>query len=241
MRVFGRRAVHMSNLQVHRSSCSQTQADHDELLYNSVPGFLQLPLKAERLGPMETCLVQGGRTRNPWFTMGMGGEDHSLFVWHNERTILPSNSWIEVSHVGTPESGSHNNNDLESANYWTYYMPGTNFWMYTGRLLALHGHDDLLARYPMPQTGSRRTRARFLYEDPVALNYAFGQARLEGFDTVEFVYHADQGCGNNWMEVIFLNVSGNSVCPQGITTRTGESGDRLCDCVNLANTARCAQ
>lgn len=211
-------------------TCSISYVRDTDLLYNQFVEPWRGALRHWHLGPSATCLKQGGRARNSWYTMGMGWGDRSSFVWHGERFALSDHQWIEVSHVGTAPA-SLNNYELERDVMWTYYMPGTNFWLFTGKLLVLHGHNELLARYSVS--------GRSLHEDATALRRAFASARRDGYDAIQFVFHSDQGCGNSWMEVVFLHESGNEVCAAA-NARTGIAAERVCKCIDVANTARCS-
>lgn len=86
----------------------------------------------------------------------------------------------------------------ETGGYWTYHSPGSGVWVNTGNSIALSQHDDLDRKY------------------------------WKRFDSVQFMHHVDQNCGNSGIEVVFPHFEGKFAC--GPVMRAGWNASRPCKC-----------
>jgi len=122
------------------------------------------------------------------------------------RSPFPNNTWIEVTHCAERRSHkfpyrAHDGKALEQGETWFYYRPGSGIYYNTGPRTAWFNHHKV--------------------KDPVCNHTCL---RDQGFTSVQYLYHADQHCGNVGIEVVDLTSSGIECMPK---TVGGASGGTL--------------
>ena len=128
-----------------------------------------------------------------------------------ERNLLSTRVWLDDARYGmvfhsdrtalpnyTWIEVTHCVRETETGGYWTYHSAGSGVWVNTGRTKAVQQHEDIQS------------------ED------------LARLDTVQFLRHSDQNCGNSGIEVLFPHYQGKHAC--GPPMRSGWNASRPCHC-----------
>ena len=144
------------------------------------------------------------------------------------RGPLPSGSWAEITHC-LPESGR---SYIEKGDIWYYYSKGSGIYLYLGRTEAFCLHKDALRRFGIDPKASCRT----CHKQYPAL---FQAARAAGVDTLQFMYHSDQNCGNMAIEIVDVR-NGTTTCPTNPPLRRGWRASTPCECQRVHGCISCA-
>jgi hypothetical protein len=148
-------------------------------------------------------------------------------VWlkSSERRSLPAHSWVEVSHCASA---------YERSGTWFYHTRGSGVFVYTGATRAFSQHDEafllLLGVRNGSSTGALGHKLR-IKRDSVMWRALRTRALELGLQSLQFLHHADQRCGNMATELLLLfDVGGGFPCEPRWQLRTGLHASRGCTC-----------
>ena len=143
--------------------------------------------------------------------------------WDTSRVAIPAGTWTEVSHCAHPTEISYH---AEATTALFYPTPGSGVYLNVGQTVAFRTHAEAVHRF------------LGVYDDCYECDGYFDAvgrvARREGFDSVQFLGHDDQSCGNVAVEVMVLGVNGLVPCPN-VTLRRGLYASEACHCVPRAS------
>lgn len=156
----------------------------------------------------------------------------SLYVYkHPPYTALFPHTWIEVAHCVDKHI-----QQTEEVGCWFYYLPGTGIYFNLGVTIAFQDHDDaalyfLDKRCPDTECSGKVFTAMFT------------EAKKRGYDSVQFLHHADMRCGNTAIEVVDVHGRGSdSCCGHPLSFRRGWKGKgSVCRCDSTASCLNCGE
>ena len=141
----------------------------------------------------------------PWLSM----------LLHPHKESIPSNSWVEITHVSLPR---------EKESMWFRVNSGTGIWFNTGRTISFRNYKEA-HRYFKSEKGTKLEK--------LALNTAY--------DSIQFLdcdgysnnccrhHHLGPRCFN--IEIMALNLRGSSACGgKPNVFRSGWNASKPCDC-----------
>lgn len=179
----------------------------------------------------------GKTNAGQWYkTMTSAGSEASWsnWIWNPNLSApqdfgagLPSDVWVEVHHKSFSVDGSAT---------WLYYAAGSGIWAWLGNTQAYPDHKEAVADIMGKQCGGECSgEFEKLYE----------AMRIQGRDTIQFLYHDDMNCGNGAIEIVDPAGSGKHPCGQDMSGLTrfkagwGASADCICDNSAKDNTLNC--
>jgi hypothetical protein len=133
------------------------------------------------------------------------------------------NAWVEVIH----HKETH-----ESWASWNYIMKGSGVWVNVGKTVVYQQHVDCA----LDILGVNVDPDYDTFEEICAA------AREKQYDSIQFLSHADQECGNGAAELVLLHGTGTYAC-QGLgedDIRVGWTHDRPCKCNDDEPTLNCS-
>lgn len=155
---------------------------------------------------------------------------------------LPDQALVEVTHCSDREARAN-----EAYANWMYRADGSGIWFNVGRTLAVGTHPELVARV-LPAQSCPDDECVSLF------GAAFAAAAKEGYDSVQFLRHADQRCSASQgsqpggkslaHEIVDLRGDGRFACgtedARLTKYRAGWRGSKACECTNELPCANCA-
>lgn len=182
--------------------------------------------------PSKNCPTKAG---DYYWRMTPLQAPYHTWIWNPDIFVaLPDDAWVEVTHQKFHD---------EIRGAWLFYAPGSAIWINTGKTKAYNDHpdaaDDLLG--PGQCTDNQCLDLLDILAT-VALN--------RGYDTMQFLQHADMSCGrefgggkNGDVEIVHNAGSGQYPCGGDTETifKAGWEASETCRCDNQAeNYAFCA-
>lgn len=175
---------------------------------------------------------------------------HSIWVAHLPPFYpIKSNTWVEVIH--TNETLSKIPNEIPKDLLWLYIVKGSGIWLNVGKTISFQDHRDALD-YFFSTNDIRdmtkklniddKTKISTMKKEDLIKNYCgkqchhfmndiFDAAKGNGFDSIQFLSHSDQRCGNSAVELVYLKGDGNSTCGgKAVHLKTGWNHDIDCKC-----------
>lgn len=166
----------------------------------------------------------------------LSGGDHDLpdvvYIYHAPPySPLPGNTWVEFTHTA-----DHEAQQAEKVGSWMYYVPGSSYYFYLGKTRSFKDHADAV-QYFLDETCF----------DTECVDYfpaLFEAAASQGYDSIQFLDHADMTCGQNTaVEIVDVAGSGMYACGDenpdqpawNARYRTGWNASLPCDCSNAAS------
>ncbi len=147
---------------------------------------------------------------------------------------LESNTWVEFTHCADAVAVNE-----EAVGSWMYHAPGSGDYFNLGKTIAFDDHDDAVKRFlPGVECDPK-------VQNECSNNFKdlFPAAIKEGYDSIQFLCHADERCGNTAVEIVDLNGVGNYACqaknPGGSDWKykTGWNASLGCKCENSSKPA----
>ena len=149
----------------------------------------------------------------------------TLWQWNGKRTAHTNHSRVEVTHCSAAFKPDLHNREAHGA--WFYITPGSGIFLDLGRTRAFNTHQEAAYAFLDDRVQCAPQCSHFFYD-------IVEKARELGLDSIQFLHHADQRCGNMAIEVLYLN--GNGIHPCANTTLfTFDGSECRCD-----HTKRCA-
>ena len=148
----------------------------------------------------------------------------TLWRWNGDRTPRPNHSRVEVTHCKA--AAEH---DRERHGAWFYLTPGSGVVLDTGRTRAFDTHQAAV-RALVNETLSCYECADHFYD-------LVRNARAAGLDSLQFVHHTDQRCGNMAIELLQVHGNGNAACAN---VTLWKADGTPCECDNALRCASCA-
>ena len=149
-------------------------------------------------------------------------------IWQTQPrpyAALPANTWVEVTHCADSQA-----QDLEMQGVWFYYAKGSGIFFNTGKTISFQDHDDAVKYFLNKDcSGDLKKECTKYFSDLI-------KSASQSFDSIQFLNHADQRCGENLsVEIIGLNGSGSLPCGAGIELRKGWKASESCKCSTCIN------
>ena len=164
----------------------------------------------------------------------------SIFIYQpGPYDALPDNEWVEFTHCADPEAVS-----AEQVGSWMYHLPGSGNFFNLGTTQAFLDHEQAVEHFlgrPCEKPGN---------ECVEEFTELFETARAQGFDSLQFLGHADQVCGTKKsIAVELVDLAGSGAYPCGDENpgssqwnaryRTGWDANLSCTCVNATAPGSC--
>ena len=158
---------------------------------------------------------------------------NTLWQWDYDRAALRSHSLMEVTHCTAAKKKDARNRELYGA--WFYRTRGSGIFLDIGRTRAFDSHEDAV---------------RALLDNDLRCNDFYGRtaecvpyfydlvnaARAVGLDSLQFLSHGDQRCGNMAIELLYLHGNGALSCAN--VTLHKFNGE-VCTCDSTLRCATC--
>eukprot|EP00928_Gymnodinium_smaydae_P036702 TRINITY_DN25614_c0_g1_i1.p1 TRINITY_DN25614_c0_g1~~TRINITY_DN25614_c0_g1_i1.p1 ORF type:complete len:523 (+),score=109.26 TRINITY_DN25614_c0_g1_i1:140-1708(+) len=149
---------------------------------------------------------------------------------------LPSDTWVEVSHMEQPR---------EAAGAWFVFSMGSGVWLNTGKTLIYEDHWAAHTEFCGEQCGHLR-----LLRGPVRDRLMCTEAARQGYDTIQFLNHADDQwrCSHGFfkhkpmgIEIVAVRLQGSGGPCGGMEDffRAGWNADKPCHCNNSKSWLNC--
>lgn len=144
---------------------------------------------------------------------------------------IKSNAWVEVTHCINPTVAQ-----FEEKGYWCYKATGSGVFMNVGRTRAFDTHLEAV-QYFLKKVTCVNVNA--VGECEGDFYDMIERAVDKGYDSIQFLKHFDQRCGNTAIEILFLHGSGVNVFDDNLDFRMGWNhslplkGDKTTNCLNL--------
>lgn len=170
----------------------------------------------------------------------LSGGDHDILdfvsIYHRPPyTALGANQWAEFTHTADAEAKEN-----EKVGSWMYYVPGSGNYFFLGKTISFQDHKEAVSYFLNEQCLDNECVRYF--------NDVFKEAKAQGYDSVQFLAHADMTCAQNLaIEIVDVAGSGLYACgeknPSSVKwhTRyqTGWDASLVCVCSNEESYFNC--
>ena len=112
----------------------------------------------------------------------------------------------------------------ENDSYWMYYARGSGIFINMGNTISFSKHEDAVKFFLNETCNLKVDVSCCAYFNRIAHT-----ARLQGYDTIQYLSHDDMRCGNSTIEIVDVRNSGNQTCKNEIFTGWNASNPCICD------------
>jgi hypothetical protein len=148
-----------------------------------------------------------------------------------------SSTWVEVIHCGSGE----NDPNLLVGN-WMYIAPGSGIFFYVGNTISFPDHQDAVTYFLGEQCMWKGKPDKTECDDQFVR--LFNEAKIKGYDSIQFIAHGDQRCGLMSREIIDVIGNSNFSCGDQNPTeysynsryKSGWNHTRDCNCSQNVST-----
>jgi hypothetical protein len=158
---------------------------------------------------------------------------NTLWQWDYDRAALRNHSLTEVTHCTAAFKDDAHDRELYGA--WFYRTRGSGIFLDIGRTRAFDSHEDAVRALLDDDLrcddfyGGSAECVPYFYD-------LVGAARAAGLDSLQFLSHGDQRCGNMAIELLYLHGNGALSCAN-VTLR--KFNGEVCTCDSTRRCATC--
>jgi hypothetical protein len=166
------------------------------------------------------ALVDCPKAPGQFYTNMSGSHDPGGTVWQSQPqpyAAAPANTWVEGTHCADPEAVH-----AEQTGVWFYVAKGSGIFVNTGNTKVYPDHSDAVQDILGVPCDDTECGPQFSALIKAAL--------AKGYDSLQFLKHDDQRCGNSAVELLVLHGSGAQSCGGGVGLRKGWAGVAVCAC-----------